>query len=112
MKEEIITVLGTNYHLKIGVAEADDPRLKSCDGLTDNSVKEIVVGKFVPDEQSVGDLEEYTRKVIRHELIHAFLYESGLDCNSDWARNEEIIDWIAIQFPKLKDLFIYNHVEN
>ncbi|WP_461218455.1 hypothetical protein [Lapidilactobacillus salsurivasis] len=51
------------------------------------------------------DLEVYTRKTLRHELIHAFLYESGLDANSEWARNEEIVDWIAIQFPKLQIVF-------
>lgn len=39
--------------------------------------------------------------MIRHELVHAFLFESGLSVNS-WADNEEIVDWIAIQFPKLQ----------
>jgi hypothetical protein len=41
---------------------------------------------------------------MRHELIHAFLFESGLDCCS-WADKEEIVDWIAIQFPKLQNVF-------
>lgn len=40
-------------------------------------------------------------KIVRHEIVHAFLKESGLDCNSDWARNEEIVDWIALQGPKI-----------
>ena len=38
---------------------------------------------------------------MRHEIIHAFLCESGLAENSDWATNEELVDWIAIQAPKL-----------
>ena len=48
-------------------------------------------GKLVVNQPIVG------KKVIRHELVHAFLFESGLSVNS-WADNEEIVDWIAIQF--------------
>lgn len=44
-------------------------------------------------------------EIERHELIHAFLYECGLNDSSDWARNEELIDWLAIQFPKINVLF-------
>lgn len=44
-------------------------------------------------------------EILRHEIVHAFLFESGLDADSrsagPWARNEEIIDWIAIQGPKI-----------
>ena len=47
---------------------------------------------------------------IRHEVVHAFLEESGLsDCSlrpeMAWARNEEMVDWIAIQFPKMLEAF-------
>lgn len=43
---------------------------------------------------------------LRHEVIHAFLNESGLQWNSfapenAWAKNEEMVDWIAIQAPKI-----------
>lgn len=33
-----------------------------------------------------------------------FLFESGLDSES-WGRNEEIVDWIANQFPKMMKAF-------
>ena len=54
---------------------------------------------------SVRDLAAYQRKVIRHEIIHAFLYESGLwqssfNCKA-WAQNEEMVEWFAIQSPKI-----------
>lgn len=29
------------------------------------------------------------------------LHESGLSSNSEWAMNEEIVDWIALQLPKI-----------
>lgn len=52
-------------------------------------------------------LDDYMRKCMRHELVHAFLYESGLSINSlspsGWASNEEMTDWMAIQGPKLYD---------
>ncbi|HJA90843.1 MAG TPA: hypothetical protein H9948_08655 [Candidatus Jeotgalibaca merdavium] len=44
-------------------------------------------------------------KNIRHELIHVFLFESGLGENSQWAQNEEMVDWFARQFPKLLKAF-------
>jgi hypothetical protein len=46
---------------------------------------------------------------MRHEILHAFLYESGLRENSNkvyaWAENEEMVDWIAIQFPKIEKIY-------
>lgn len=45
------------------------------------------------------------KEVLRHEIAHAFFYESGLWDSSNgttaWATNEEMIDWIAIQGLKL-----------
>ena len=57
------------------------------------------------EPRALRDLDAYGRKVLRHEIIHAFLYESGLSCNSQettaWAANEEMVDWFAIQGPKI-----------
>ena len=50
---------------------------------------------------SKRDLSIQSKKVVRHEIVHAFLTESGLAENSFWAQNEELVDWIAIQGPKL-----------
>jgi len=36
--------------------------------------------------------------------VHAFLYEGGLNSES-WARNEEIVDWMAIQIPKIANKY-------
>ena len=40
------------------------------------------------------------------QIVHAFLYESGLRQNAYgskcWAKNEEMIDWMAIQIPKIQ----------
>jgi hypothetical protein len=42
-------------------------------------------------------------------VIHAYLSESGLNSSSNgvdcWARNEEMVDWFAIQMPKIVKTF-------
>lgn len=41
-----------------------------------------------------------------HEILHAFFNESGLIDNANvfnksWPKNEEMVDWFAIQSPKI-----------
>lgn len=103
-----VHILGTPYKILI-VEESDYRYSKEADGWCDTSVKELLVFNFKQSVESVRDLAEYQRKVIRHEIIHAFLYESGLWQNSlncgAWARNEEMVDWLAIQAPKIFKAF-------
>lgn len=106
--KDTVNILGTEYKVLI-LNEDDDPKLKKADGYMDQSVNKIVVVNPVKDDMSIEDLESYKKKVLRHEIMHAFLYESGLWNNSSsidgWARSEEMTDWIAIQFPKMLKAF-------
>ena len=52
-------------------------------------------------DEAKGNLKAFRNQVIRHEVVHAFFCESGLENNSDFATNEELVDWIAIQIPKI-----------
>lgn len=103
-----INILGSEWTIKYRKAE-DDAKLTGIDGYCDSSVKLIVVEDMQPDENSKSCLENYKKQVLRHEIIHAFLFESGLEASTfesrAWAQNEEMVDWIAIQFPKLKKAF-------
>ena len=45
------------------------------------------------------------KRILRHEIIHAFAFESGLADDSAWAMDEEMTDWIAHQFPKMLAAF-------
>lgn len=99
-----INVMGTEIRVEFR-KEADDPMLDGMGGYYDSSVNLIVV-KIAEDEKySVKDADAVQRKTLRHEIIHAFLYESGLDWSSApsdaWAVNEEMVDWFAIQSPKI-----------
>ena len=103
-----VNILGVEYRIIIADKE-EKPKLKEADGYMDQTIREIVVEKFERDLMTVKDLDHYTKKVLRHEIIHAFLYESGLWNNSEkveaWAVSEEIVDWIAIQSPKIFKVF-------
>ncbi len=95
-----INVLGVEYTVDTLEREKDQ-RLEDCDGYCDDSVKKIILPVHETAKDDKQDLSVVWKKVVRHEIVHAFLCESGLAENSDWAQNEEMIDWIAIQAPNL-----------
>lgn len=111
MTDNAVYILGTLYQFKIG-NDTQYPQLDGCDGITDTTTKLIVVNDFDDsknDPNRKGDIELYQKQVARHEVLHAFLFESGLDANTfsfnAWAVNEEIVDWFAIQYPKIKKIY-------
>lgn len=110
-----IDVLGTKYNLRrVNYNQDEFMRKMNYGGYCDNNTKEIVILNLrsTPDwaeaqEEIIQRMEKCT---IRHELVHAFLNESGLQWNSfapdkAWAKNEEMVDWFAIQFPKMYEAF-------
>lgn len=105
---EKVNILGTEWTIKRH-RRRDDPELAEADGYTDNSIRLIVVENMEHEKGCKLDLEQYAKVVMRHEIIHAFLYESGLDgCShipANWAQNEEMVDWFAIQLPKIFKAF-------
>ena len=104
----LVYILGTQYNIKL-IPEADDPMLKTLWGYTDQTAKKIVVKLIEKKSDSVQNLADYDKNIMRHELIHAFLFESGLGtCANEvycWSKNEEMIDWFAYQSPKIFKLF-------
>lgn len=95
--------MGTDYTIVL-VTDAVDKRLAYIDGFCDDTTKEIYVDNYEAHQDEPhkkSNLDVQIKKNIRHELVHAFLFESGLAENSPWAQNEELVDWIAIQGPKL-----------
>ena len=99
--KKTVDILGTKYAVYF-VREDLDDELKECYGYCDDTIKTLVVKQYKRGElgsKKALDLQE--KKNFRHEIIHAFLFESGLAENSEWAQNEEMVDWIAKQGPKL-----------
>lgn len=100
-----VNVLGTEYTI-IDKTEKEDERLKKHDGYCDSSTKTIVLLKYEDDSMNKEDMSYFRKQILRHEIIHAFLSESGLEASGNsfggsWAQNEEMVDWIALQAPKL-----------
>lgn len=97
-----VNVLGTEY----GIITDDSLVIRGCDGECKSYSKEIRIRK-ADDMLCSGDSAEVKekryREVMRHELVHAFFDESGLD---EYSNNEQLVTWIASQFPKMLKAFI------
>lgn len=103
-----INILGTEMKI-VFREEKQDQQLEGIGGYFDSGKSLIVVKIPEKDKNSLGNLENWQKKVLRHEIVHAFLFESGLDWSASpsecWATNEEMVDWMAIQAPKIFKVF-------
>ena len=98
-----VNILGTEISIAYKTQD-EDTKLYSCDGYADTSTNSIVVKDYEKskDPMMVEKPELCINKVLRHECVHHFFNQSGLAHLCD---NEEVVDWIAIQFPKLYKAF-------
>ena len=106
-----VDVLGTQYTIEIK-AYNDDQAFVKCniDGYCEHGTHRIVIGDLHTFPGWEDETEEYIeacmKHTLRHECVHAGYNESGLQDNSSvydgpYAKNEEMIDWWAIQGPKI-----------
>ena len=106
-----INVLGTEYAI-IKRKFDEDPTFEkfSFGGYCDSVTKEIVycdmstAPGWEDEPRNRITLEE--KAILRHEIVHAFFNESGLEGNAivfegSWAKNEEMVDWFALQGLKI-----------
>ena len=105
MENRKINILGTEYRIEFR-KEDEDTILKDCNGYCDVTVKLIVVLAQPNKECDYEDFSFIQKKTLRHEIVHAFLTESGLfnntyNVDAGWAKNEEMVDWFVIQSPKI-----------
>lgn len=117
MSDKVFHVCGEEWHMEVKPQSDDEHLSNGCDGYCDSSTRTVVI----VDMNTVKCVElhapdVYWRKVVRHEVIHAFLFESGL-CNNTfscdcWSANEEMVDWFAKQLPKINRAFAELGVAN
>lgn len=110
-----INVLGTPYLMRrVNLGQDEFMDRMHYGGYCDEIRHEIVILNLASCPDWKDEPEEIRsaqdRQTIRHELIHAFLSESGLQANSfapekAWAKNEEMVDWITLQSPKIFKAF-------
>lgn len=113
MEKKTVNILGTEYTIKTHkVSEDETLKNNRWSGYCGEESKEIIIADV--SEKPYFALNEkeqkiYEKQTLRHEITHAFLNESGLSDNSseseNWAKNEEMVDWFAIQSPKIFKVF-------
>ena len=108
-----VTILGTKYKVFTDVPVSKDKDLMNRFGYCSYVDNRIVVADLNTIDGWADESEEVksaqTKATLRHEVVHAFLKESGLAGSSvtvdQWAMNEEMVDWFALQFPKMIKVF-------
>lgn len=106
-----INILGTEYTIEIKkYAEDEAFERLNIDGYCDGHIKSIVVCDMSTykgwEHEPKETAEIAQRQILRHEIVHAFFDESGLASSAfgidgSWAKNEEMVDWFALQGPKI-----------
>lgn len=87
MKNEI-NILGTKYTVK-----------------TTNTIENGNIGKtdFVTKTIYIVPMDAFEFDIIfKHEVLHAFFYESGL---MDYSKDEKLVDFLSMQWDKLNYIF-------
>lgn len=102
MEKQKVNILGTEY-----VIEEKELKDADCDGYCDYTNHTIVIRS--DNFNNVGDFKNLQNKQLRHEIIHAFFSESGLQSNFEhlqqFGHEETTVDWFAIQSPKIFKVF-------
>lgn len=97
-----MNILGTDYEL---IKDCDELTERNVDGECQSYGKVIRIRplkKMLLPVDSDAIKQQRYNEVVRHEVIHAFFHESGLD---GYSADEQLVDWLAMQFPKMYRLF-------
>lgn len=101
-----MNIFGTEYRL------IDDQSILEKNGLDgecltyDKTINVRLAEKMLEPIDGEEAKEKRHKEVMRHEIIHAAFFESGLP---DYCSDETLVNWLAIQFPKLVTLFKENN---
>jgi len=109
--KKIVSILGTDYTVLLRTPK-EDPALTNLCGYCSYNSHEIVINcdMYYYKDKKDNWIKNDMKEVLRHEIFHAYFNESGLmqcACQFDgaWPKNEELIDWLALQSPKVFKTF-------
>lgn len=107
-------ILGTEYTIKnVKISECTLLKENHWSGSCNSVTHEILIGDPT-EEEFFGNLSEQeqslvVKETLRHEIIHAFMNESGLQDSwqhaQQFGHDETTVDWFAIQSPKIFKVF-------
>ncbi len=99
--QESVNILGTEYRIIID----EEMHRTERDGVERRYLHEISLRpKSDMLNSEATDYERALRfnEVGRHEILHAFFDESGLE---GYSEDEQLINWLAVQSPKIFKIF-------
>lgn len=104
-----VDILGTEYKIIFDTPQEREanPKYDDCNGYAELLSKVIHVSDcsdLKDDKETMEKINLFRERVLRHEIIHAFLYESGM--SEEYVRDEELVHWLSVQFPKMAAAFI------
>lgn len=110
---ESVNILGTEYKCVLAL-ESEDPDIAGKFGYIWYRMRKIVIKDLYRDSGWADEPAQLKlvniQESLRHEILHGFLYESGLaECSlqysGGWSKNEEMVDWFALQAPKIFETY-------
>ena len=97
-----VTVLGETYTIETRNADRDK-FLERVDGYTDRTTHTIVLAEM-DGHVTLDNKERYQAEVLRHEIVHAFVAECGIQNLTDYGPGDDdegVVDWFARMGPKI-----------
>lgn len=91
MAEKRVTVLGAEY----SIAETDELP-EDTDGECHRFTRRIIVRPL--EDGADDDDRRYRREVLRHEVMHAFFAECGME---RWHDDEDLVQFLAAKLPSI-----------
>lgn len=112
LKSNSVNILGTIYSVEISDEHFDNEDCSDYVGFIELSTKSIYLRgvKSLNEKLNLNfsndkSAEIYIKETLKHEIVHAFFYESGVaDCAGNvnsWANNEPVVEWFAKQGEKI-----------
>lgn len=108
---KFVDILGNIWRIEVLKYKDDDYFGDArADGYCSGPEKRIVLcdPSTYPGQEKENQeyLANSLKHTLRHEIVHAYFYESGLGdssfvCNRPWAKNEEMVDWFASQGDRI-----------
>lgn len=107
-----VNILGQTYKIYELAPEDESTLEDGVLGTTDWTTHEIMMRGSMREptgSNPLANLDVLYRETLRHEITHAFLFESGMTgrdvYEGDFASNELMVDWFAMQAPKMIRVF-------